>query len=221
MSNFLSAGSFLSQFWPACCWDNWPPSCCVSCLCMTATKLVSILMDLIYKSQVEAQISCFLGVPVFNVFHIKCSVLSASTFTDYLKECDSLLTCCLSLDPDKIWICQTWPWTLSNSVSLKLCSPKIPTLCQSLTETPALSTLVLSHRSSVVCVRWPVNEELVPPVAVFWGITRFPPGSQATPADSTPHSGDKEKPKPRTLFPETWIWDLVSVGFVPASALLP
>ncbi|NXS06280.1 A2ML1 protein, partial [Neodrepanis coruscans] len=25
-------------------------------------------------------------------------------------------------------------------------------------------------------------------------------------------SDDKEKPKPRTLFPETWIWDLVSVG---------
>ncbi|NXH48821.1 A2ML1 protein, partial [Dicaeum eximium] len=31
-------------------------------------------------------------------------------------------------------------------------------------------------------------------------------------ADSKPHSDDKEKPKPRTLFPETWIWDLVSVG---------
>ncbi|XP_061217214.1 alpha-2-macroglobulin-like isoform X5 [Neopsephotus bourkii] len=29
--------------------------------------------------------------------------------------------------------------------------------------------------------------------------------------DSAPHSQD-EKPKPRTLFPETWIWDLVSVG---------
>ncbi|XP_032907184.1 alpha-2-macroglobulin-like protein 1 [Catharus ustulatus] len=37
-------------------------------------------------------------------------------------------------------------------------------------------------------------------------------GSHATHADSKPHSGDKEKPKPRTLFPETWIWDLVSVG---------
>ncbi|NWS06084.1 A2ML1 protein, partial [Motacilla alba] len=37
-------------------------------------------------------------------------------------------------------------------------------------------------------------------------------GSQATPANSKPHSDDKEKPKPRTLFPETWIWDLVSVG---------
>ncbi|NXO80720.1 A2ML1 protein, partial [Sitta europaea] len=37
-------------------------------------------------------------------------------------------------------------------------------------------------------------------------------GSQATHADSEPHSDDKEKPKPRTLFPETWIWDLVSVG---------
>ncbi|NWY28877.1 A2ML1 protein, partial [Pheucticus melanocephalus] len=34
----------------------------------------------------------------------------------------------------------------------------------------------------------------------------------ATHADSKPHSDDKEKPKPRTLFPETWIWDLVSVG---------
>ncbi|NXV68720.1 A2ML1 protein, partial [Molothrus ater] len=34
----------------------------------------------------------------------------------------------------------------------------------------------------------------------------------ATHADSRPHSDDKEKPKPRTLFPETWIWDLVSVG---------
>ncbi|NWH35493.1 A2ML1 protein, partial [Chloropsis hardwickii] len=31
-------------------------------------------------------------------------------------------------------------------------------------------------------------------------------------ADSKPHSDDKEKPKPRTLFPETWIWDLVSIG---------
>ncbi|NXP58503.1 A2ML1 protein, partial [Chloropsis cyanopogon] len=31
-------------------------------------------------------------------------------------------------------------------------------------------------------------------------------------ADSKPHSDDKEKPKPRTLFPETWIWDLISVG---------
>ncbi|NXW53826.1 A2ML1 protein, partial [Eurystomus gularis] len=30
--------------------------------------------------------------------------------------------------------------------------------------------------------------------------------------DSTPRSDDKEKPKPRTLFPESWIWDLVSVG---------
>ncbi|XP_014742822.1 PREDICTED: alpha-2-macroglobulin-like protein 1 isoform X2 [Sturnus vulgaris] len=37
-------------------------------------------------------------------------------------------------------------------------------------------------------------------------------GIQATHADSKPHSDDKEKPKPRTLFPETWIWDLVSVG---------
>ncbi|NXM61047.1 A2ML1 protein, partial [Illadopsis cleaveri] len=37
-------------------------------------------------------------------------------------------------------------------------------------------------------------------------------GSQATRAGSKPHSDDKEKPKPRTLFPETWIWDLVSVG---------
>ncbi|NXB72750.1 A2ML1 protein, partial [Donacobius atricapilla] len=31
-------------------------------------------------------------------------------------------------------------------------------------------------------------------------------------ADSKPRSDDKEKPKPRTLFPETWIWDLISVG---------
>ncbi|PKU32558.1 alpha-2-macroglobulin-like protein 1 [Limosa lapponica baueri] len=30
--------------------------------------------------------------------------------------------------------------------------------------------------------------------------------------DSAPHSDDTKKPKPRTLFPETWIWDLVSVG---------
>ncbi|XP_010179781.1 PREDICTED: alpha-2-macroglobulin-like protein 1, partial [Mesitornis unicolor] len=30
--------------------------------------------------------------------------------------------------------------------------------------------------------------------------------------DSTPHSDDTKKPKPRTLFPETWIWDLVSIG---------
>ncbi|NWI52919.1 A2ML1 protein, partial [Calyptomena viridis] len=30
--------------------------------------------------------------------------------------------------------------------------------------------------------------------------------------DSERRSDDKEKPKPRTLFPETWIWDLVSVG---------
>ncbi|NXD41996.1 A2ML1 protein, partial [Copsychus sechellarum] len=34
----------------------------------------------------------------------------------------------------------------------------------------------------------------------------------ATHDDSKPHSDEKEKPKPRTLFPETWIWDLVSVG---------
>ncbi|NXC85065.1 A2ML1 protein, partial [Cercotrichas coryphoeus] len=34
----------------------------------------------------------------------------------------------------------------------------------------------------------------------------------ATRDDSKPHSDEKEKPKPRTLFPETWIWDLVSVG---------
>ncbi|XP_030124147.4 alpha-2-macroglobulin-like protein 1 [Taeniopygia guttata] len=40
----------------------------------------------------------------------------------------------------------------------------------------------------------------------------FMVASQATLADSKPHSDDKEKPKPRTLFPETWIWDLVSVG---------
>ncbi|NXG01470.1 A2ML1 protein, partial [Sakesphorus luctuosus] len=31
-------------------------------------------------------------------------------------------------------------------------------------------------------------------------------------ADLEPHSDDKKKPKPRTLFPEVWIWDLVSVG---------
>ncbi|NXK94597.1 A2ML1 protein, partial [Formicarius rufipectus] len=31
-------------------------------------------------------------------------------------------------------------------------------------------------------------------------------------ADLEPHTDDKKKPKPRTLFPETWIWDLVSVG---------
>ncbi|NWZ66586.1 A2ML1 protein, partial [Acrocephalus arundinaceus] len=37
-------------------------------------------------------------------------------------------------------------------------------------------------------------------------------GSHGAPADSKPHSDDKEKTKPRTLFPETWIWDLVSVG---------
>lgn len=37
-------------------------------------------------------------------------------------------------------------------------------------------------------------------------------GSRAIHANSEPHSADKEKPKPRTLFPETWIWDLVSVG---------
>ncbi|XP_014115222.1 PREDICTED: alpha-2-macroglobulin-like protein 1 isoform X1 [Pseudopodoces humilis] len=37
-------------------------------------------------------------------------------------------------------------------------------------------------------------------------------GSRGTLGDSKPHSDDKEKPKPRTLFPETWIWDLVSVG---------
>ncbi|KFP75136.1 Alpha-2-macroglobulin-like 1, partial [Apaloderma vittatum] len=30
--------------------------------------------------------------------------------------------------------------------------------------------------------------------------------------DSAPHTDDKKKPKPRTLFPETWIWNLVSVG---------
>ncbi|XP_074757977.1 alpha-2-macroglobulin-like protein 1 [Athene noctua] len=30
--------------------------------------------------------------------------------------------------------------------------------------------------------------------------------------DAAPLPDDKEKPKPRTLFPETWIWDLVSVG---------
>ncbi|NWT96531.1 A2MG protein, partial [Urocynchramus pylzowi] len=37
-------------------------------------------------------------------------------------------------------------------------------------------------------------------------------GGPATHAGPKPHSDDKEKPKPRTLFPETWIWDLVSVG---------
>ncbi|XP_054246101.1 alpha-2-macroglobulin-like protein 1 [Indicator indicator] len=31
-------------------------------------------------------------------------------------------------------------------------------------------------------------------------------------AHSAPHPEAKKKPKPRTLFPETWIWDLVSVG---------
>ncbi|XP_040451001.1 alpha-2-macroglobulin-like protein 1 isoform X3 [Falco naumanni] len=30
--------------------------------------------------------------------------------------------------------------------------------------------------------------------------------------DSVSRSDDKKKPKPRTLFPETWLWDLVSVG---------
>ncbi|NXL66195.1 A2ML1 protein, partial [Chordeiles acutipennis] len=31
-------------------------------------------------------------------------------------------------------------------------------------------------------------------------------------SDSTPPSDNTKKPKPRTFFPETWIWDLVSVG---------
>ncbi|XP_052646034.1 alpha-2-macroglobulin-like protein 1 isoform X1 [Harpia harpyja] len=31
-------------------------------------------------------------------------------------------------------------------------------------------------------------------------------------SDSAPRSDNKKMPKPRTLFPETWIWDLVSVG---------
>ncbi|KAM7127231.1 LOW QUALITY PROTEIN: alpha-2-macroglobulin-like protein 1 [Ciconia maguari] len=31
-------------------------------------------------------------------------------------------------------------------------------------------------------------------------------------SDSAPCSDNTRKPKPRTLFPETWIWDLVSVG---------
>ncbi|NXD24457.1 A2MG protein, partial [Spelaeornis formosus] len=43
-------------------------------------------------------------------------------------------------------------------------------------------------------------------------ITCFLLDNQATHADSKSHADDKEKPKPRTLFPETWIWDLVSVG---------
>ncbi|XP_063212551.1 alpha-2-macroglobulin-like protein 1 isoform X3 [Chroicocephalus ridibundus] len=30
--------------------------------------------------------------------------------------------------------------------------------------------------------------------------------------DSAPHSDNTKKPKPRTLFPDTWIWDLVSIG---------
>ncbi|KAM9277694.1 alpha-2-macroglobulin-like protein 1 [Cariama cristata] len=30
--------------------------------------------------------------------------------------------------------------------------------------------------------------------------------------EPTPRSDDEKKPKPRTFFPETWIWDLVSVG---------
>ncbi|KFU98840.1 Alpha-2-macroglobulin-like 1, partial [Pterocles gutturalis] len=29
---------------------------------------------------------------------------------------------------------------------------------------------------------------------------------------SAPRSDDEKKPKPRTLFPETWIWDLISIG---------
>ncbi|XP_008940883.1 PREDICTED: alpha-2-macroglobulin-like protein 1, partial [Merops nubicus] len=36
--------------------------------------------------------------------------------------------------------------------------------------------------------------------------------SVAVDSPSTPHSDDKKKPKPRTFFPETWIWDLVPVG---------
>ncbi|XP_030321024.1 alpha-2-macroglobulin-like protein 1 isoform X2 [Calypte anna] len=31
-------------------------------------------------------------------------------------------------------------------------------------------------------------------------------------SDSAPQSPNKRKPKPRTHFPETWIWDLVSIG---------
>lgn len=37
--------------------DAWLPSCCVSCLCMRGTKLVSSSMNLINKSQIKAQIS--------------------------------------------------------------------------------------------------------------------------------------------------------------------
>ncbi|KAM6438805.1 alpha-2-macroglobulin-like protein 1 [Rhynochetos jubatus] len=36
--------------------------------------------------------------------------------------------------------------------------------------------------------------------------------NHAVHGDSAPHSDNMKKRKPRTLFPETWIWDLISVG---------
>ncbi|KAM6309766.1 alpha-2-macroglobulin-like protein 1 [Podargus strigoides] len=36
--------------------------------------------------------------------------------------------------------------------------------------------------------------------------------NEAGHGDSAPHSDNTRKPEPRTLFPETWIWDLLSVG---------
>lgn len=163
---------------------------------------------------------------MFCTFHRKCK-LSTSTFTDYVKDCDSIWACCLPLDPDQTcWICQTKP----QAKLIWLCLPKAMfpkdthTLCQILTETLTLSTLVLCHKPFTICVRLHVNEELISPVAtsaVFWRIVCFPADNQVGHSDSAPRSDDKKTPKPRTLFPETWIWDLVSVGLVTASTCPP
>ncbi|XP_027486903.1 alpha-2-macroglobulin-like protein 1 isoform X2 [Corapipo altera] len=67
-------------------------------------------------------------------------------------------------------------------------------------------------KKPVSCVRPDFEKKTLVMKNHIVGATCFLADNLAAHADSEPHSDDKKKPKPRTLFPETWIWDLVSVG---------
>ncbi|KFP89083.1 Alpha-2-macroglobulin-like 1, partial [Acanthisitta chloris] len=63
-------------------------------------------------------------------------------------------------------------------------------------------TIWKTLRHTLVCLSSPVFTKRL--CWVHHGFTTY--AGSASPSD------DKKKPKPRTLFPETWIWDLVPVG---------
>lgn len=64
-----------------------------------------------------------LAAPLFCALHRKCSMLSTSTVTDYLKACNSIWACSLPLDPDQTF----WSGSVRLRVGLNaihLCLPE-------------------------------------------------------------------------------------------------